>query len=120
MPEDFPRSVRLRRRAEFKEAYAVGRKLHGEAVVVFIRWGTEGSARAPRFGITVTRRAGGAVVRNRLKRQVRDVLRRFPGRSALDGADVVVNVRDGARGTPYRVLKADLDRLLSRALRSAP
>ena len=120
MPEDFPRSVRLRRRADFKEAYASGRKLHGETVVVFVRWHTEGAAGSPRFGITVTRRAGGAVVRNRLKRQVRDALRRFPARAALGGADVVVNVRDSARGTPYGALRADLDRLLSRAARSAP
>lgn len=115
LPEDFPRACRLRRRSEYKATYAMGRKLHGQAVVVFVRPGLEGSGR---FGITVTRRAGGAVVRNRLKRQVRDVLRRSAHRAGLTGLDVVVNVRDSAAGTAYAVLRADLDRLLARVARS--
>jgi ribonuclease P protein component len=57
-------------------------------------------------------------VRNRLKRQVRDVLRRFPDRAGLSGLDVVVNVRDRAAGTDHAVLRADLERLLARVLRS--
>lgn len=115
LPEGFPRTCRLRRRSEYKATYAAGRKLHGNAVVVFVRPGQPGPGR---FGITVTRRAGCAVVRNRLKRQVRDVLRRFADRARLSGLDVVVNVRDGAAGTEYTVLRADLERLLARVLRS--
>jgi ribonuclease P protein component len=48
-----------------------------------------------RLGITVTRKIGGAVVRNRIKRAVRETFRR--SRHALaDGLAIVVIARNGA------------------------
>jgi len=45
-----------------------------------------------RVGITVSRKVGGAVVRNRAKRLLREALRRLPGLVA-PGVDLVVVVR---------------------------
>lgn len=60
-----------------------------------------------RLGITVTRRSGGAVARNRVKRLVREAFRRH--RAALAPAlDLVVNIRPGAEGRTYRELEAEL------------
>lgn len=68
-----------------------------------------------RVGLTVSRRVGGAVVRNRVKRRVREWYRR----SALAGAaalDLVVIARPSAASLSFQALSADLDALGADAL----
>ena len=72
-----------------------------------------GVGSGPRLGITVTRKAGGAVVRNRLRRRVREAFRRAAG--TLGPLDFVVNVSPRSAGAPYEELRNELDRLLTRA-----
>jgi len=61
-------------------------------------------------GITVPKRLGGAPVRNRIKRRVREVFRQH--REALPGGwDIVLNPRKGSATVAYRVLERELLRL---------
>jgi ribonuclease P protein component len=73
-----------------------------------------------RLGVTVTRRVGGAVVRNRAKRVLRDVFRRRRPCSRLP-MDLVVNVRSSMPERPTRLIERELLRccaeLESKALR---
>jgi ribonuclease P protein component len=72
----FPKERRLRRRREFLRVQGQGKKLHVRNFFVFVQRGPESTlAEGPRLGITVTRRVGNAVVRNRIKRFVREVFR---------------------------------------------
>lgn len=64
-----------------------------------------------RLGITVTRRSGGAVERNRVRRLVREAFRRRREVAAA-ALDLVVNVRPGAERRTYRELEAELVTLL--------
>ena len=102
---------RLRRRREFKSVYANGVKVVGRYVVLFV-W-THGEERS-RFGVTATRRIGGAVERNRARRRLRELARRH--RERIDGlvADIVVNVRRGCQDVAWAELEADYLRCLSR------
>jgi ribonuclease P protein component len=111
-PEGHPRERRLRRRAEYLRIYEEGRRLHGHLLVIFV---SPGDGSGPRLGITVTRRAGGAVVRNRLRRRVREAFRRAAATRALGPLDFVVNVSPRAARTPYEELRNELNRLLDRA-----
>jgi ribonuclease P protein component len=71
-----------------------------------------------RIGITVTRKFGGSVLRNRSKRIVREIFRR--NRSAFGVSyDFVVNVRSGALKRPYRELERELTGLAERLSGSA-
>jgi len=70
-----------------------------------------------RLGITVKRQAGGAVVRNRIKRVMRDIYRR--NRPALQlGLDLVVNARSGMEKAPYARLEGDFLNHLAEMRRS--
>ena len=115
--EAFPRRNRIRARADFTETYETGRKLHGRLVVVFAR-ASEGGGR---LGITATRKVGSAVVRNRARRRVREVYRRWralaPGAPALD---LVVNVSARAARAPFAALAAEVPVHLDRAAAAAP
>ena len=58
----------------------------------------------PRLGITVTRKVGGAVVRNRVKRRLREIYRRWPDQPQLPALDIVIHAKpSAARATFWRV-----------------
>ena len=68
----FPPSLRLRKRADFLRLSHAGKKLHQSHFIVIYLRTQDGSCR---FGITVSRKVGNAVTRNRVKRLVREICR---------------------------------------------
>jgi len=73
LAQAFPKSSRLRKRAEFVEVQTNGRRVESRAYIgLFIARGGQSS----RLGITTTRRLGSAAVRNRARRLVREAFRR--------------------------------------------
>jgi ribonuclease P protein component len=66
-------------------------------------------------GITVSSRVGNAVVRNRLKRWIREYVRRHI--LELPAGDVVIVAKASAATSAHPVLDRDLARLISRAAR---
>jgi ribonuclease P protein component len=72
-----------------------------------------------RLGITVSRKVGGAVTRNRVKRRVREWFRARRG-SLGGGLDWVVIARAPAAGLAREATEDELLRLCRAALRAAP
>jgi ribonuclease P protein component len=87
----FPRDVRLRRPLDFKAVYA-GRLSVAAGPLVLYGLRQPEATTATRLGLSVSRRVGKAVVRNRWKRRLRDVFRRLRARLPA-GFDLVVVVR---------------------------
>jgi ribonuclease P protein component len=83
-----------------------GRRAADSCFVVLVR--ERGPGTLPvRVGITVSRKVGGAVVRNRVKRRVREWFRRARA-SLRPGVDVLVIARRPAAERPWRELDAQL------------
>ena len=74
-----------------------------------------------RFGLSTGRRLGGAVVRNRVRRRIREALRDLAPRS-VPGWDVFIMARPPAATASYREVAAALERVLRAAgvLRDGP
>ena len=105
--ERFRPRDRIRKRSEFLVSYDRGKRILSDSFVLFVARNTVGR---PRLGITVGRRLGGAVRRNRAKRLLRDIFRRH--KMELQDVDIVVNGRPGLPDAEYRRLEAEiLDRL---------
>jgi ribonuclease P protein component len=85
---------RLTRSADFDVVYRRGRSRSSRHLVVYVFAGAGASPDEARLGITVPRKVGGAVVRNRLKRQLREAMVAL-GPDAARGSDVVVVARAG-------------------------
>ena len=116
--EAFRRAERLRRRADFLKCYRRGRRWRGSLTTIFAAPNELGH---PRLGITVSRKVGGAVVRVRIKRRIREIYRRWNERRELDGTDLVVHVSPRANGAGFRELRQETMRLLGKiAKRRSP
>jgi ribonuclease P protein component len=98
-----PRRRRLSRSAEFERVYRQGRSKGNRFLVLyaFPREDTEAADGGPRLGLSVSRRVGGAVDRNRVKRVLREAFwaeaERLPA-----GSDYVVVARPDARDLAQR------------------
>ncbi|HEY1554701.1 MAG TPA: ribonuclease P protein component [Kofleriaceae bacterium] len=104
------KEMRLRRRAEFLVIQAEGAKLHGRHLLAIARK-QSAPLRVGRLGITVTKKVGNAVVRNRIKRHLREWLRLHGWVPA--GWDVVLVAKSSAAGQLHRDdFASDLTRIL--------
>ena len=87
--QGFPRRMRLHLNREFQRVYAEGKRRHGEGFSVIFAPNAAGERR---LGLSVRRKVGGAVRRNRVKRLFRELFRlrrdRFP-----EACDIVITVR---------------------------
>ncbi|TMJ03335.1 MAG: ribonuclease P protein component [Alphaproteobacteria bacterium] len=89
---------RLTQRADFLAA-AKGRKLPAGTFVLQAR--ERRDAAPPRFGFTVSKKVGSAVERNRVRRRLREVVRRHAALLAQDGHDYVLIGRREALLAPF-------------------
>jgi ribonuclease P protein component len=130
--EGFPRVLRVRRRADFLAIQGRGQKHHVRHFLVFVMrepvcvpkstrevTGADGghTLPPPRLGVTVTRKVGGAVVRNRIKRLVRESFRRERSRFQPGLSMVWIAKRDAVAVTLPQVL-SEMQTLARRLSRS--
>jgi ribonuclease P protein component len=127
----------LLKRVEYEAVYSAGQRRSSPQFSVFFRAQTalpkeaigrepprESSAveapaasRASRFGISIKKALGGAVVRNRIRRRIREILRR--NRTEIPtGWDIVIHPKSTVAQAAFVPLEAELVRLL-RGIRSA-
>ncbi len=101
---------RLTRRPEFLAA-ASGRRFRTERMTLQGRMREEAETISGlRVGFTLTKRVGGAVVRNRIRRRLRAALAEAGTAHRSSRVDVVVVGRIDALVCPFDLLVADLDR----------
>ena len=123
--------MRLLKRVEFEAVYGAGQRRSSPQFSVFFRAQTahpneasgrvlprEGSSAktlavssASRFGISVKKALGGAVVRNRIKRRIREILR-LNRTEIPTGWDIVIHPRSSVAQAAFVPLEAELLRLL--------
>jgi ribonuclease P protein component len=110
-----PAATRLRRRADFQRAARGHRSQTHSFTLQSLRRPDGAPQVGVRFGLTVTRKVGNAVVRNRIRRRLKEALRLASGLEARADHDYVLVARIEALARPFDLLMNDL----ARALRAA-
>ena len=70
--EKLPRRERLTKRREYLAMYRNARRIQGKAFICYV---ARRAGQGRKFGMAVSRKVGGAVVRNRVKRYIREIYR---------------------------------------------
>lgn len=98
---------RLLKRAEFL-AVRSGEKRRGRLFLLEVL--KRGDGLPPRVGFTVTKKVGNAVVRNRIRRRLREAVRLHAAADMADGSDYVIVGREDLVTTPFAEIAAELSR----------
>ncbi len=101
--EEYPHDVRIVRSVDYRKLYDSGKKVHSSTFVLFVRKNEVGHHR---LGITVSRKTGNSVTRNRIKRLFREIFRKcfreIPGQF-----DILVNARPICASANYPRLREE-------------
>lgn len=109
--EKFPKTDRILKRNVFRRVYEEGRKIQFRYFTAFV---LPKQADGTRIGITVTRKIGNSVERNRARRLVREAFRKNKW-LVPNGVDIVINVKRSLVEAGYGDLEAEFIAFLKRA-----
>jgi ribonuclease P protein component len=102
----FARSLRLLKHADFRRVYDDGKRLFSPHMTAFF---LARGAGGPRIGFTVGKMLGGAVERNRIKRRMREAVRRECYRLPAP-VDVVFNPKKSVAQLDFEELSGEVSR----------
>ena len=102
---------RLRKRAEFL-AVRRGEKRRGRLFLMEVL--DRGDGGAARVGFTVTKKVGNAVVRNRIRRRLKEAVRVHAAGDMQPGNDYVIVGREEVLTAPFAAIKTELSRRMRR------
>ena len=102
MPK-FDKSARLRRRSDFADLKERGRRVNTPDFIIV---SADSAFECSRLGITVSRKVGNAVARNRVKRLIREFFRN--NRELFSTADYNIIARSGAVDLGYAAVCQEL------------
>ena len=108
-PQGFPRRERLTRKRDFKTVFEQGRKRVGRSFICYVVR-REGQGR--KLGLAVSRKVGSSVVRNRVKRYMREVYRTHRAQLPED-LYVVIVARPEAATLSYQQCRDAIRQLLN-------
>lgn len=101
---EFPREARLVRRGEFDAVYRAGKRRSSSHFTVFFR---ANQLPVSRFGFSIKKALGGAVVRNRIRRRIREIVRCHRMEIPM-GWDIVIHPKSSVGRAEFAGLTADL------------
>ena len=96
------------RRGEFDAVYRAGKRRSSSHFTVFFR---ANQLQVSRFGFSIKKALGGAVVRNRIRRRLREMVRCHRGEIPT-GWDIVIHPKSSVARAEFAMLTADLLRLM--------
>jgi ribonuclease P protein component len=106
----FPKVCHLRKSSDFQRVRQGGKRRHSPNFIVVV---LHRSNSLTRLGLTVSRKVGGAVQRNRVKRLVREFFRNHLNRLP-DGVDISIIAKIGAAETNYDRICEELSFLVEK------
>lgn len=117
-----PVAYRLKNKNDFKKVYQYGRSLANQYLVLYILHKAKEKEKQEeqppsselRVGFSVSKKVGCAVIRNKIKRRMREAIR--PYSNMIDSnVDLIFIARIKIKGVSYRVVEKNMVSLLKKA-----
>ena len=99
----------LKKNKEFKKVYENGKSYATRNLVIYCLNYEKGKKNC--YGLSVSTKIGNAVVRNKLKRRLREIIREFEKEKEFKGYDVIFIARKPVVQINYQHLKRDVKKL---------
>lgn len=96
----------VKEKKDFDRAFKLNKQIKSKYAFLY----TYNTNKEYRFGICVSKKLGNAVTRNKLKRQVKDIIDK--SKLQFNDKDYIIVLKKSAVGTEYLLLKEDLINLL--------
>jgi ribonuclease P protein component len=106
--QEYPREARLVQKAQFDAVYRAGKRRSSSHFTAFVK---ANDLPQSRFGFSIKKALGGAVVRNRIRRRLREIAR-LHREEIPAGWDIVIHPKSSVAKVPFEALTADFFRLL--------
>nr|AYQ74571.1 ribonuclease P protein component [Cohnella candidum] len=106
------RKLRLRKREDFGRVYRQGRSFANSQFVVY--WRKQTNPGCFRLGVSASSKLGGAVVRNKLRRRVKEIIR-LNAAKLQDEYDLILIVRKPALAMNYQQMEGSVLHVLRKA-----
>ena len=113
-----PKEQRLRKNRDFRHIYSRGRSFANSLAVIYISRRTGDSvavASSRRIGFVVSKKQGGAVVRNRIKRHLQEAIRLNLAHISEEPIDIIFVARSALKNAEWTEILSAIEELLRRA-----
>jgi len=101
---------KLSKTSEFKKVFSEGRRIEGKNLIIFI---LKNDYDFNRLGVIVKKETGKAVVRNKIKRRLKEASRLL-NKKLLPGYDIIVLAKNNIRESSYFKICYDLENLFNK------
>ena len=98
---------KLSKTSEFKKVFSEGRRIEGKNLIIFI---LKNDYNFNRPGVIIKKETGKAVVRNKIKRRLREVFRLI-NKKLSPGYDIIVLAKNNIKESDYFEIYHDLENL---------
>lgn len=106
------KKYKLRKNNEFRTVYRRGKSISNELLVLYLY--RNGKNNFNRFGVSVSKKVGKSVIRNRVRRLIKESYR-LNSQGLKQGYDLVVIARTNSKGKNYKQIESSLMNLFKRA-----
>ena len=97
----------VKRNTEFNNIIKIGKKFYSDIFFIYVIKNNGHN----RFGISVSKKIGNAVVRNKYKRRIKDIIDKY--KFNYDGLDIIIISRPKLKEYNYNYMKDNLNKLLN-------
>ena len=102
---------RLKKRYQFNYVYKSGEHFSGEHMILYV---VASKTKSIKVGLAVTKKVGKAVIRNRVRRQLREIIKKQVP-TLKQSYNIIVVARDNITSASFDVLSNEFSKLIKKA-----